>query len=315
MIDYIMLFAGVGLLLAAGDVLVRGAVSIADHLNIPPLVIGLTIVAFGTSAPELIVCIKAVLDGAPDIAMGNVVGSNIANILLVLGAPALIAPTVTDQPGAIRNTLYMVGVTFLFIALCFFGPLSYIHATILLLAMLLWLWDSARRAQKGDEDIEDLEEFEGPAKALPIAILFVILGIIGLPIAADIIVDSARSIALRWGVSEAAIGLTIVALGTSLPELAATMMAAIRRESAIAIGNVLGSNVFNLLAIMGITTMVGAVPVKEQFLSIDLWVMAACALLMVPFVMRRIEITRFAGLLFVGGYLGYVVFALSRTMA
>jgi cation:H+ antiporter len=315
MIDYIMLFAGVGLLLAAGDVLVRGAVSIADHLNIPPLVIGLTIVAFGTSAPELIVCIQAVLDGAPDIAMGNVVGSNIANILLVLGAPALIAPTVTDQPGAVRNTLYMVGVTFIFIALCFFGPLTHIHATLLLLIMILWLWDSARRAKNGDEDIEDLEEFEGPAKALPIAILFVVLGMIGLPIAADIIIDSARSIALRWGVSEAAIGLTIVALGTSLPELAATMMAAIRRESAIAIGNVLGSNVFNLLAIMGITTMVGAVPVKEQFLSIDLWVMAACALLMVPFVMRRIEITRVAGILFVCGYVGYVIFALSRSMA
>jgi cation:H+ antiporter len=222
---------------------------------------------------------------------------------------------VTDQPGAVRNTLYMVGVTFIFIALCFFGPLTHIHATLLLLIMILWLWDSARRAKNGDEDIEDLEEFEGPAKALPIAILFVVLGMIGLPIAADIIIDSARSIALRWGVSEAAIGLTIVALGTSLPELAATMMAAIRRESAIAIGNVLGSNVFNLLAIMGITTMVGAVPVKEQFLSIDLWVMAACALLMVPFVMRRIEITRVAGILFVCGYVGYVIFALSRSMA
>jgi cation:H+ antiporter len=314
MIDYIMLLAGVGLLLAAGDVLVRGAVSIADHLNIPPLVIGLTIVAFGTSAPELIVCIQAVLDGAPDIALGNVVGSNIANILLVLGTPAIIAPTVTDQPGAVRNTLYMIGVTFVFVAMCFMGPLSYLHATFLLLLMLLWLWDSARRAQNGD-DIEDLEEFEGPAKALPIAILFVVLGIIGLPIAADIIIDSARSIALRWGVSEAAIGLTVVALGTSLPELAATVMAAIRRESAIAIGNVLGSNVFNLLAIMGITTMVGEVPVKPQFLSLDLWVMAACALLILPFVMRRMEIGRGVGMVFVGGYVAYCVYVLGQGMA
>ncbi|MEM8878716.1 MAG: calcium/sodium antiporter [Pseudomonadota bacterium] len=314
MIEYIMLLAGVGLLLAAGDVLVRGAVSIADHLNIPPLIIGLTIVAFGTSAPELIVCIQAVLDGAPDIALGNVVGSNIANILLVLGTPALIAPTVTDQPGAIRNTLYMIGVTFVFIAMCFMGPLSYIHATFLLLLMLLWLWDSARRAQNGD-DIEDLEEFEGPAKALPVAILFVVLGIVGLPIAADIIIDSARVIALRWGVSEAAIGLTVVALGTSLPELAATVMAAIRRESAIAIGNVLGSNVFNLLAIMGITTMVGEVPVQPQFLSTDLWVMAACALLILPFVMRRLEIGRGIGIAFVGGYVAYCIYVLGHGMA
>ncbi|MCB1472701.1 MAG: calcium/sodium antiporter [Rhodobiaceae bacterium] len=302
MLEYILFVAGLALLMVAGDLLVRGSVGIADRMSIPPLVIGLTVVAFGTSAPELVVCINAALAGSPAIAIGNIVGSNIANVLLVLGLPALIAPTLTDQRDALRNTIYMVAATAVFVVLCLTGALNRWQGAILFALLIAFLWESVRSARTGADLREEIEELEGPAKNMTIAVLFVIGGLVGLPLAADMMVDAAQTIARRWGVSEAAIGLTVVALGTSLPELAATVMAAIRREGAIAIGNVIGSNIFNLLGIMGVTALVAPLRVPSEVMRLDIWVMAATAIVVLAFVGGRWRISRPAGIALVAAY-------------
>lgn len=246
---YVMLIAGIGMLLFCGDLLVRGAVALAVKLDIPALVIGLTIVAFGTSAPELVVSLRAALSGSPGIAIGNVVGSNIANVFLVLGLPALICATNCDQPFIRRNMFYVLGASLLFISLCFYDPLTFWHGVVLFALMIAFLIESGRRAAKrsdpaaaiGSEAIELIDGVQGlPVQNFGI-IGCVVAGLIGLPLGAQMTVTSASTIAENFGVSEATIGLTIVALGTSLPELATTMSAALRKQAGLALGNVLGS--------------------------------------------------------------------------
>lgn len=309
--DLVLIFSGLGLLVLAGDALVRGAVNLALRLGITPLVVGLTVVAFGTSAPELLVSVRAVLTDAPGIALGNVVGSNIANILLVLGLPALIAPILTQGSDTRRSYVTMIGASFLFIGIAWFGPIGVPHALILLVALLFMLGDSYRsgRAAPEADAALDLEGADPRMRGWKIA-LFLVLGLIGLPLGADLLVRGATSIARDFGVSETVIGLTLVAVGTSLPELATTMVAAIRREAAVALGNVIGSNVFNLLGIMGVAGLVGQIPVEPQFLRFDLWIMVGASILIAPFVFRGWAITRAWGLGLTGLYVGYVALLL-----
>lgn len=312
---YLTLAAGLALLLVCGDFLVRGAVALAEKLNIPPLVIGLTIVAFGTSAPELVVSLRAALSGSPGIALGNVVGSNIANVLLVLGLPALICATNCDQPSLLRNTAYVVIASFLFVGLCYLGPLTFWHGAILFGLMLAFLVESGTRTARkaslveGDpaaENYDLLDEVECvPTKDYLIAV-FIGAGLIGLPLGAHFTVSSASEIAAGLGVSEAAIGLTLVAIGTSLPELATTFAAASRGSCSLIMGNVLGSNLFNILAIMGITSMVAPVPVPDEFLRMDLWVMVGTVLVLLPFVVLRTRISTIPAMAFVAAYVGYI---------
>jgi cation:H+ antiporter len=313
---YLTLVAGILLLLIGGDVLVRGAVSMAVKLDIPTLVIGLTIVAFGTSAPELVISLRAALAGSPGIAVGNVVGSNIANIFLVLGIPALIAATNCDQPFIKRNMLYVLGASLLFITLCFNGPLSFWHGAILFGCMVAFLVESGRRAAQrsdeatvvGEEAIELIDGVSGvPTRNWAIA-LFLIIGLVALPIGAQMTVSSASMIAIAFGVSEVTVGLTIVALGTSLPELSTTMAAAMRGHCGLALGNVLGSNLFNILAIMGLTAMVVPVPIPDVVKNVDIWVMLGAALAITPFVLGRKCITWQFGLVFVSCYVLYISF-------
>ena len=320
---YITLAAGIALLLIGGDVLVRGAVSLAVKLDIPTLVIGLTIVAFGTSAPELVISLRAALAGSPGISIGNVVGSNIANILLVLGVPALIAATNCDQPFIKRNTLYVIGASLLFIWLCQRGPLAFWHGAVLFGLMVAFLVESGRRAARrsdaatviGEEAIELIDGVSGvPHRNWTIA-AFLAIGLISLPIGAQMTVSSASVIAKDFGVSEAAIGLTLIALGTSLPELATTVAAALRGHCGLALGNVLGSNLFNILAIMGLTAMVVPVPVPDVIRSVDVWIMLAAALAITPFVLRRRSITWKIGLVFVSCYLAYISFVFAPRMS
>ena len=346
LIAYIFLVIGLVVLVLAGDLLVRGSVAIALKLGIPTLVIGLTIVAFGTSAPELVISLSAALSGAPGIALGNVVGSNIANILLVLGLPSIIYATRCDQHLLLRNTVFMLIGTVAFIALAFTTPLHVWQGTILVALMIAFLWASAARARfdmnaaafadvsasaspdtgsaqsssHEGEPVEsgapegDVPSNPGPEPDVPtppsgrmlISVVMVIAGLIGLPLGAHLAVTGAREIALEWGMSDAAVGLTVVAVGTSLPELAATTMAALRRESAIAVGNVIGSNIFNLLAIMGITALAAPVPVSPTVLHVDIWVMFAASLAIVPFVYWRLRIGKLAGLAFLLIYFAYV---------
>lgn len=311
---YVLLIAGMGLLLFCGDLLVRGSVALAVRLDIPSVVIGLTIVAFGTSAPELVVSLRAALAGSPGIAIGNVVGSNIANVLLVLGVPALITAINCDQPHIKRNMLYVLGASLVFILLCFMGPLAFWHGAILFLLMVVILVESGMRAANrpdpeaviGHDTIELIDGVSGlPIQSSGIMGCLV-AGLIGLPLGAQLTVDSASQIALNFGVSEATIGLTIVAIGTSLPELATTVSAAYRGHIGLALGNVLGSNLFNILAIMGLTAMVTPVPIPDAIKQVDLWIMLAAALAITPFIFSGRSITRLTGLAFVTLYAFYI---------
>ncbi len=303
--DILSVVLGLVILIFAGDALVKGAVNLALRLGIPALVVSLTVVAFGTSAPELLVSVQAILDGAPGLALGNVVGSNTANVLLVLGIPAMLATIHSSACETRRDYLYMLGATVLFIALCLTGTLVWWHGFILLggLAAMLGATFLASR--------EEVVEVEGAEAGLPGWKLgaFLLLGLIGLPVGAGLLVDGATNIALAFGISETVIGLTLVAVGTSLPELATTVMAALRRHADVALGNVIGSNLFNLLGIMGLAVFVGPVPVDPEFLRKDLWVMLAATLLLVPFVFLRRDITRGWGIGLTGLYVGYVVWA------
>ncbi len=313
---YLGLLAGFVILLVSGDLLVRGAVALAVKLGIPAIIIGLTVVAFGTSAPELVVSIRAATTGATGIAIGNIVGSNIANVLLVLGLPALIKPTCCNHPFVGRNTCYVVGATVLFVLLCFLGPLQMWHGAILFGLIIAFLLESARRSKGGprpdggakESDVDDLDGVSGLPHTSSMIAVFIVAGLIGLPFGAQLIVDNAIGIAMAFGISPAAVGLTIVALGTSLPELATTMSAALRGHSAIAIGNVLGSNLFNILAIMGLTAIVTPVPVPEVVLRYDVWIMLAATLAIVPFVIRRSSITRVPATGFLIAYCAYIFF-------
>jgi len=311
------LLSGLGLLilLLAGDALVKGAVNVSLRLGIPALIVSLTIVAFGTSAPELLISIKAVMEDAPGLALGNVVGSNTANILLVLGIPAFLATMHTSECETKKTFNHMIMASVLFIALAFRGVFDWIAGLVLLAALALVLADAFRDAhlhrQACREDEE--EDIEGVDPNLPWwrIFVFLVLGLVGLPLGAGLLVDNATIIAKLYGVSDTVIGLTLVAIGTSLPELATTVMAALRRQADVALGNVIGSNMFNLLAIIGIASLVGPIPVDPEFLHFDLWVMLAASVLLVPFVYLRQDITRMWGIVLTVLYAGYLTLLLT----
>lgn len=305
------LLSGLGLLilLFAGDALVKGAVNLSLRLGVPALIVSLTIVAFGTSAPELLIAIKAVLEGAPGIAMGNVVGSNTANILLVLGIPALLAAMHTSECDTKKTFNFMIAASFLFVALAFRGVFDWIAGLVLLGGLAYVLADQFREALGHRNACQpDAEEPEGADPDMPkwqIGV-FLVLGLIGLPLGASLLVDNASIIARAYGVSDTVIGLTLVAIGTSLPELATTVMATLRRQADVALGNVIGSNMFNLLAIIGIASLVGPIEVDPAFLRFDLWVMLGASLLLIPFVYMKMDITRTWGVILSALYAVYI---------
>ena len=307
---------GLVILLLAGDSLVKGAVNLSLRVGIPALIVSLTVVAFGTSAPELLISINAALDNAPGIALGNVVGSNTANILLVLGIPALIAVMHTGQSNTRKSYVIMIAGSLLFIALAFRGVFDVLAGLVLLAALALILGDSLREALSHRREGKLAEVEEEPEGADPEMrwwkiILFLVLGLVGLPLGADLLVDSSVEIATIFGVSDTVIGLTLVALGTSLPELATTVMAALRRQADVALGNVIGSNMFNLLAIIGVASLIAPIPVDPEFLRFDLWVMLAASLLIFPLVFLRRDLTRLWGVALSALYLTYIALVIS----
>ncbi len=314
MMAWLLCGLGLAILLLAGDSLVRGAVNLSLRLGVPALIVSLTVVAFGTSAPELLVAIKAVQENAPGIALGNVVGSNTANILLVLGIPAILSIIRTSQCNSRKTYLQMLAASVLFIALASFGTFTAVTGAILLAVLALVLWDMfrdamAHRAACAVVDVSEIEEADPDMPWWKISI-YLVLGMIGLPLGAHLLVTYASVIARTYGVTETAIGLTLVAVGTSLPELATSVMAALRRQTDVALGNVIGSNMFNLLAIVGIATMFGPIPVDPGFLAFDLWVMLGASLLLIPFVFQCRDISRLWGAAFSALYVGYVAMVL-----
>lgn len=310
--DLLFVAGGLLFLVFGGDALVKGAVNLALKLGIPALIVGLTVVAFGTSAPELIVSVQAALAGQAGIALGNVVGSNIANILLILGLPALITTIHSSQSDTTRSYWVMIATSLLFIGLAFTGTMTWWHGLILLTALVLMIGDNIRiaRAHRADGP----EEVKGAVPHMEMwkIIAFVVAGLIGLGIGARLLVDGAVNIARDLGVSETVIGLTLVAIGTSLPELVTSIMAAIRKQADVAMGNVIGSNIFNILSILGITALIAPMEVPAQLLTFDLWVMLGVAALLVPFAVMGRDITRIVGVGFVAGYVAYAVLMISQ---
>lgn len=307
--------AGVGLilLLFAGDALVKGAVNLSLKLGVPALIVSLTIVAFGTSAPELLISVQSILDGQPGLAIGNVVGSNTANVLMVLGIPALLAGLGASQADTNKSYITMIAATVLFIVLAWFGPITWWHGLILLAALAISLFDNFRdaRGHMKKDDIDDLEGADPAIQGWKIA-AFLIAGLIGLPFGAKLLVDNSVIIATDFGVSATVIGLTLVAIGTSLPELATTVMAAFRGKADVALGNVIGSNLFNLLAIIGIASLVGPMPVPPAFLTFDLWVMLGASILIAPVVFGRKRMGYRWGIGLTLAYIAYLYLVLTN---
>ena len=305
MLTYIMLAGGLLGLFLGGDWLVHGASQIAARFNVPPLIIGLTIVGFGTSTPELLVSLQAAFDGLPGISIGNVVGSNTANILLILGVAGIIAPPIADFMNMRRDLFWMLGAALVMPVIIASGYVGRIEGAALITGLIIYLGLSFR-AMRND-----------PTEALPSdvnllhAAGFTIAGLIAVMVGAKYLVESATIIARHLGVSEAMIGLSIVAIGTSLPELATTVAAAIKGEREIALGNIIGSNIFNILAILGLTGLIIPIPVDTRFMSFDVPVMICATLLILGLIYVRGEISRIAGGLMILAYIGYIAIGAS----
>ena len=309
MIMTLELVGGLIYLLLAGDLLVRGSVALARRADISPVVVGLTVVAFGTSAPELFVSVSAAVQGHPGIAIGNVVGSNIANVLLVLGLPAIILPTAASRESIRFDAAIMFCVSVAFAVLCWFGPITPIHG-IVLLSILAWFLVRSLRRSRPEEDEPDpeLERLLGLPTRRRMITTFLVAGAIGLPVGAYLMVDGAVQIARSLGVSDAVIGVSVVALGTSLPELATTLIAAIQRQSDVALGNILGSNLFNILAILGVTALVAPspLPIPPGFLGLDIPVMLFAAGVLTWLAWNRGAVGRAMGAVLLMGYVSYI---------
>lgn len=297
--DLALVLTGLVALIIGGESLVRGAVGMSLRLGMPPLIVGLTVVAFGTSAPEMIVAVAAVLNGSPDMALGNVVGSNIANILLVLGLPALIAGIGTRDTELRESWGLMLGASLLLIVLAHMGPIGRPQGLLFLALLCAVIWRQISTARQSDTAPP---QPGADSAGWPRILLWLIVGLIALPLGGQVLVMGATDIARQFGISEAVIGLTLVAVGTSLPELATSVIAALRGRTDLALGNVIGSNIFNILSILGVTALFGTLPVPEQMLDRDLWIMLAAALLPAPFLFRRWPLSRPVGAGFLAAY-------------
>ena len=300
--DYLYVLAGLIGLFVGGEALVRGSVGIARRMSIPPLLIGLTVVGFGTSTPELLVSVDAAWRGVPDIALGNIVGSNIANILLIVGVSALVWPIRVMGATLRRDTAVMMAAVLCLVPIFAFGQITRLSGLLLfaaLVAYLVWAY-----LKPGDAEPEG-DDLKPPASTL-VSVMWVIGGLVALMFGARFLVDGAVSIARGYGISEAFIGLTIVAVGTSLPELATSLIAAFRRQSEIAIGNIIGSNIFNVFGILGVTALIAPIPVASRFLTFDLPVLVGLSLLLTGLLLTRPIIGRGVGVAMLVAYAAYV---------
>ncbi len=314
---YLLLAVGLVLLVAGGEGFVRGSVAIARRFGMSSLLIGLTLVGFGTSLPELVTSLQAAFDGAPGIAVGNVVGSNIANILLILGITALIYPVVVDKAvlrrdGGVLVLASLAGLTIVLIGTL--GRLAGVVLVIMLIAYIVYSYIVDRRAQANAAYDQEIEQTGGD-QPLPISILFVIGGLALTIIGARLLVSSAVEIATALGVSETIIGLTVVAIGTSLPELVTSSIAAIRRHTDLALGNIIGSNIFNVLFILGATALVHPIPVPEEIVRLDIWVMLGATALLLGFSYTQRQIVRWEGGALLAAYAAYIGWLAWSTMA
>ncbi|NMG38181.1 calcium/sodium antiporter [Chelativorans sp. ZYF759] len=300
--DYLLVALGLVGLFAGGEFLVRGSVALARGFAISPLLIGLTVVGFGTSTPELLVSVDAAWRGLPDIALGNVIGSNIANILLIVGIAALVWPIAIAGASLRRDLAVMLVAALVLLPFFMLEELSRPAGGLLVASLVLYLFAAYRAGRSAPEP----ETEEVPTLSTGKALGVVAIGLVALMVGARFLVDGAVAIARDYAISEAFIGLTIVAVGTSLPELATSLIAAFRRQSEIAIGNVVGSNIFNILGILGVTALVAPIPVAPRFLAFDFPVMIGASVLLAVMLIARSKIGRLSGLALLLGYAIYV---------
>ena len=310
--DWLSIAAGLVILTVGAEFLIRGSTALARQLGVSDLLIGLTLVGFGTSTPELVSSVEAALLGSPGVAVGNVVGSNIANILLILGLSVVIAPFAIDRRAFQRDGLVALFATIAMIGVSMtgeFGRLAGFAFLASIAAYVVYAFQTERKAPHSPEAAQHAAE----AKAIPpgprSAFLDIALAVAGLGLliaGAKLLVGGAINIAAALGVSETIIGLTIVAIGTSLPELVTASMAAMRGRSALALGNVVGSNIYNILGILGATAAIRPVSAPGEIVAFDNWVMLAATLLMIAFAMTRNRLSRLEGAVLVTGYAAYI---------
>jgi cation:H+ antiporter len=304
---------GLGALVIGAEVLVRGASGLARSLGVSPLVVGLTVVAFGTSAPELSISLLSLLKGQADLSVGNVIGSNIANILLILGSSALLAPLVVSKQLVRFDVPIMIAASLLVLFLSWNGRLDRGEGALLVVALILYttvlIWIQKKKDERDDETREESALGKGLTRVV-VYIAFVLVGLVLLVKGAEWLVDSATTFARWLGVSDLVIGLTVVAGGTSLPELATSVIAAIRGERDIAIGNVVGSCIMNLLMVLGVASLVApnGIELNPALFSFDLPVMIAVAVACLPIFFTDHLIARWEGALFLGYYIAYVTY-------
>lgn len=314
--DMIFIALGLVLLFFGGEGLVRGSVNISRRLGISAILIGMIVVGFGTSAPELLVSVKASLMGQPDIALGNVVGSNIANVLLILGLAAIMTPVVCQDKAIMRDAFTVLIASLILFGLSHIGIIHRISGGLMLVMLIGYLL-YAYKAERKDKTALTAAGIDGTAHeheadefhdkfGLGASILLSIAGIAMLVLGADMLVRGASNIARAIGISEAVIGLSLVAIGTSLPELATAIAASIKKNSDVVIGNVLGSNLFNILSILGITAMIKPVPVAGQIAAFDIPLTLAIAALTLAIIYMRKSFGRVTGLMFLAAYIAYI---------
>lgn len=314
--DYVLIAAGLALLFVGGEALVRGSVTISKRLGISAILIGVVVVGFGTSAPELLVSVQASLAGQSDIALGNVVGSNIANILLILGIAAVITPIICQDRAVRRDAFAVVSASFVLLGLSYMQIIPQVAGGMMLMALVAYLVYSYKAERKdkaegvsaiiaGTAHEHEAEEFQSKM-GLGASILMSVAGIAMLVFGADFLVEGASNVARKFGISEAVIGLSLVAIGTSLPELATAISASLKNNSDVIIGNVLGSNLFNILSILGITAMIKPIPVTGQIAAFDIpfSVVVAVMALVIVFYFKKFD--RLAGGIFLASYVAYI---------
>lgn len=315
-LDIVLIVIGVALVLTGADRLTEGASALARRMNVPEIIIGLTIVAAGTSAPELFVSLVSALKGTPDMAVGNVVGSNTMNAMLIVGCAAMVAPMVISRSTVKKDIPFAVGASVLLMLLSLNNYLGRWDGIILLLGFASFMVYTLMQAKKGEAApvIDDSQQDANstPSKGMNpwLSALWVVAGLAMLVIGSNLFVDSASSVAYSLGISEGVVGLTVVAGGTSLPELATSVVAARKGQSAIAIGNVIGSNVFNILMILGLTATISPLAI-EGITTLDMAVMLVSVALVWFFSFTRYTVERWEGGLLVVGYLVYIWWLIS----
>lgn len=309
-IDLLLVLVGIGLLTVGGEVLIKGALGLARRLRISALLTGLVVVGFGTSMPELVVSVDAALINQPGIALGNVVGSNIANVLLILGLCAVVRPLPVSPLGLSRDAVSGVAVSGLFIVLAGGIALGRVDGLILLAGLalyLIWAYQTERRVQAPQGAALDADAVPGSAdRSVGFILATTVGGLVLLIAGSRVLLLGAVALARDLGVSEAVIGLTLVAVGTSLPELAVSLIATMRRQVEVAVGNILGSNLFNLLGILGVSSLLQELPLPHRMLVFDQWVLLACSVAVLLMLWTGRRLSRIEGAIFLLAYLVYL---------